>query len=310
MRDKVLRAVILAAADNERVRRFVTAYGMRLGAGRFVAGETPEEFIATARRVNADGFAVAAGILGEGVKDAPAARDAAEQYRDLLRRFARDGIDANIALKVTHLGLDIDPALALENVRSVLEQASELGNSMRLDMEQSTYVDRTLSIYRTLRAEGYVNIGFVLQSYLHRSMDDLQSLLPLGTNVRIVKGAYLEPPSLAFAQKSDVDKNYQRLVERSLLDGRYTAIATHDEALIANAIAFVRDRSIPRARFEFQMLYGVSASVAKRLVREGYRVRLAVPYGTYWFPYLMRRLAERPANLAFFFKTLIARKAA
>lgn len=283
---------------------------MRLGAARFVAGETADEFLEVARRLNRDGFAVAAGILGEGIKDEPAARDAAAQYCDLLRRFSSCSIDANVALKVTHLGLDIDPALALENVRSVVQQAAAYGNSMRLDMEQSTYVDRTLAIYRTLRSEGYANIGFVLQSYLHRSLKDLESLLPLGTNVRIVKGAYLEPSSVAFALKSDVDRNYQRLAQRSLLDAQYTALATHDETLIQNAIRFAEAHGISRQRFEFQMLYGVSTATAVRLVREGFRVRLAVPFGTYWFPYLMRRLAERPANLAFFLKNIFARKAA
>jgi proline dehydrogenase len=310
VRDKLLRAAILAAADNAGVRSFVTAYGMRLGAGRFVAGETADQFLEVARRVNADGFAVAAGILGEGTKDESAARAAAAQYGDLLQCFSSRNLDANVALKVTHLGLDIDAALALENVRSVVRQAAAFGNSMRLDMEQSSYVDRTLAIYRTLRAEGHANIGFVLQSYLHRSMSDLESLLPLGTNVRIVKGAYLESESVAFALKSDVDRNYERLVERSLLDGQYTAIATHDETLIQNAIRFVRARNISLQRFEFQMLYGVSTASAARLVRDGFRVRLAVPFGSYWFPYLMRRLAERPANLAFFFKNLFARNAA
>ncbi|MBC5816026.1 MAG: proline dehydrogenase family protein, partial [Candidatus Eremiobacteraeota bacterium] len=214
----MVRAVILAAADSEPVRRFVTAHGMRLGAGRFVAGETADEFLEVARRVNADGFAVAAGILGEGTKSAADARDAAKQYVSLLQRFSSDGIDANVALKVTHLGLDLDPALALSNVRAVLEQATATGNTMRLDMEQSAYVDATLSIYRAMRAEGHDNIGFVLQAYLFRSMDDIESLLPLGTNVRIVKGAYLEPPSAAFAAKAEVDRNYRRLVERSLLE--------------------------------------------------------------------------------------------
>ena len=306
----MVRAAILAAADNRSVQRFVTAYGMRLGAARFVAGETADEFLNVARRLNADGFSVAAGILGEGTKSDHDASKAAAQYSELLRRFKAETIDANVALKVTHLGLDIDPSLATNNVRDVLQVAAQCSNTMRLDMEQSSYVDATLAIYRQMRAEGYANIGFVLQAYLHRSMDDLQSLLPLGTNVRIVKGAYLEPPSIAFSAKSEVDRNYQRLVERSLLEGSYTAIATHDAALIGAALRFIADRNISRERFEFQMLYGVSSPLAKQLVADGYRVRLAVPFGDYWFPYLMRRLAERPANLAFFLKNLISRPVA
>ncbi len=305
--DRPLRAVILAAADSAAVRRFVTSYGMRLGAARFVAGETSEEFLAVAHRMNAEGFAVAAGILGEGTKSEGDADVATEHYKQLLTSFAQQKIDANVALKVTHLGLDISPDLALQNVRSVVERAAELGNSMRLDMEQSGYVDATLGVYRAMRGAGHDNIGFVLQSYLHRSASDLESLLPLGTNVRIVKGAYLESATVAFQDKKDVDENYRRLVERSLTDGAYTAVATHDPALIESTLRFVRVRGIPQqGRFEFQMLYGVASPLAKKLVHDGYRVRLAVPFGDYWFPYLMRRLAERPANLAFFLKNLVS----
>jgi len=306
--DRPLRAMILAAAGNSAVRRFVSVHGMRLGAARFVAGETAGDFLAVARRVNHDGFAVAAGILGEGTRDEAGARDATEEYSALLQRFRVERLDANVALKVTHLGLDLSPELALQNVRRVAQRAADCDNTMRLDMEQSCYVDATLSIYRTLRTEGFANVGFVLQSYLHRSVSDLEALLPLGSNVRIVKGAYLEPKGVAFQEKREVDENYARLVERSLVDGAYTAIATHDGALIERAIAFAEQRGIPKSgRFEFQMLYGVASPLAKKLVARGYRVRLAVPYGDFWFPYLMRRLAERPANVAFLLKNLLAR---
>jgi proline dehydrogenase len=305
--DRPLRAAILAAADNALVRRVVSRYGFRLGAKRFVAGESAGEFLAVARQVNAQGFAVACGILGEGVASREEAREAAEQYCDLLRTFAREGIDANVAFKLTHVGLDIDPALALENAMRIAQTAHETGNTMRLDMEQSRYVDPTLAIYRDLRAQ-YACVGAVLQSYLFRSMDDLRSLLPLQPNLRIVKGAYLEPPSIAFANKPDVDKNYVELVRTALEGDGYTAIATHDRRIVSHVIDFVQRRGIPkRGRFEFQMLYGISTPFAQDLVRDGYRVRLAVPFGTCWFPYLMRRLAERPANLAFFVKGAFAR---
>lgn len=300
--DRPLRAAILAAAENTLVRRVVSRYGFRLGAKRFVAGENAADFLSVARAVNDQGFAVACGILGEGVASREQACAAADQYCDLLRTFAQEAIDANVAFKLTHVGLDIDPDLALENAARIARTAQETGNTMRLDMEQSRYVDATLDIYRKLR-EQYPCAGMVLQSYLFRSMDDLRSILPLAPNLRIVKGAYLEPPSIAFAGKADVDANYVRMVETALEGEGYTAIATHDRRIVEAIITFIERRNVPkRGRFEFQMLYGISTPFAQDLVRAGYRVRLAVPFGTYWFPYLMRRLAERPANLAFFVK--------
>ena len=289
------------------MRRVVSRYGFRLGAARFVAGEDADDFLRVTRTVNGQGFAVACGILGEGVASREEALAAADQYCALLRTFAEQQIDANVAFKLTHVGLDIDPQLALENAMRIARTAHETGNTMRLDMEQSRYVDATLRIYRELRAE-YDCAGAVLQSYLFRSMDDLRSLVPLAPNLRIVKGAYLEPPSIAFAKKSEVDENYLALVETALGGDGYTAVATHDRRIIERVIGIVERRGIPkRGRFEFQMLYGISTPFAQDLVRAGYRVRLAVPFGTYWFPYLMRRLAERPANLAFFLKGAFVR---
>lgn len=298
----MLRAAILAAADSELVQRAVSRYGMHLGAKRFVAGETAQEFFAVAQALNAQGFAVACGILGEGVRSRDEAVAAAEQYCDLLRTFAVQGIDANVAFKLTHVGLDIDPELAYANASRIAETAKETGNTMRLDMEQSRYVDATLTIHRRLR-ERFGCVGFVLQSYLRRSTDDLSAALPLQPNLRIVKGAYLEPPEIAFPVKTDVDRNYERLAETALSHPGYTAIATHDTKIVENIVRFAERAGLPkRGRFEFQMLYGISMPLAKQLVDRGYRVRLAVPFGSYWFPYLMRRLAERPANLAFFLK--------
>lgn len=305
--DRPLRAAILAAADNASVRRVVSRYGFRLGAKRFVAGESAGDFLTVAQAVNTQGFAVACGILGEGVASADEARAAADQYCALLRTFADRSLDANVAFKLTHVGLDIDPELAFENAARIAQTALDTGNTMRLDMEQSRYVDGTLAIYRRLR-EQYPCVGAVLQSYLFRSMTDLQALLPLKPNLRIVKGAYLEPPSIAFANKADVDANYVSLVETALENEGYTAVATHDRRIVEKVVDVVERRGIPkRGRFEFQMLYGISTPFAQDLVRAGYRVRLAVPFGTYWFPYLMRRLAERPANLAFFLKGAFTR---
>lgn len=305
--DRPLRAAILAAADNTAVRRVVSRYGFRLGAKRFVAGENSGDFLTVAQALNGQGFAVACGILGEGVASADEARAAADQYCELLRTFADRHIDANVAFKLTHVGLDIDPELAFENASRIAQTAFDTGNTMRLDMEQSRYVDDTLAIYRRLR-DRYPCVGAVLQSYLFRSMDDLRSLLTLAPNLRIVKGAYLEPPAIAYAQKADVDANYVALVETALEHDGYTAVATHDRRIVEKVVDLVERRGIPkRGRFEFQMLYGISTPFAQDLVRAGYRVRLAVPFGTYWFPYLMRRLAERPANLAFFLKGAFTR---
>ena len=302
-----MRAAILGAANSAPVNRFVDRYGMRLGAGRFVAGETVEDFLEATRVANAQGFAVAGGILGEAVATATEAADASAQYCALLQAYAQHGMDANVAFKPTHVGLGIDPEFAFEHASRIAATANESGNTVRLDMEQSSVVDATLALYRRLRSR-FDNAGFALQSYLFRSAGDLDAMLPLRPNVRIVKGAYLESPSVAYQKKADVDANYVRLAEAALCSQGYTAIATHDPAIIAWVESFATCKGLPkRGHFEFQMLYGIAAPLAQRLVNRGYRVRLAIPFGRNWFPYLMRRLAERPANLAFFLKGAFAR---
>jgi len=304
--ERPLRSAILAAADNPLVRRGVTRYGMRLGAGRFVAGESIAEFLPIARTANARGFAVAATLLGESIADVREAQAVTDEYCELLDAFACEQIDANVAFKLTHVGLDIGDDVAMENAGRIAAVALAHGNTIRTDMEQSRYVDRTLAIYRTLRERCGCN-GLVLQSYLYRSEADLRALLPLAPNVRIVKGAYLEPPEIAYARKADVDANYLRLAELALSHDGYTAIATHDPKIVAHIEAFAAARGLPkRGRFEFQLLYGIAEPMARGLVERGYRVRLSIPYGSFWFPYLMRRLAERPANLAFFLRNAIA----
>jgi proline dehydrogenase len=300
-----MRSAILAAADNGLVRRIVTRYGMRLGARRFVAGQSADEFLPVARAANARGFAVAATLLGESVRDRAETAAVTDEYCRLLHAFAEQGIDANVAFKLTHIGLDIDPELALENAMRIVAAAAEHGNTVRFDMEQSRYVDRTLALYRRVR-EHYANAGFVLQSYLYRSVDDLTASLPLAPNVRIVKGAYLEPATIAYPKKRDVDENYVRLAELALSHEGYTAIATHDPKMIERVERLGLERGLPkRGRFEFQLLYGIATPLARSVVERGYRVRLSIPYGDYWFPYLMRRLAERPANVGFFLKNAL-----
>lgn len=282
------------------LNRLMTAQGLRLGARRFVAGRTLDEFVPVVRSLNGAGVTVASAILGEGVLTESETRDVVAAYRELLERIASEGLRANIALKLTHLGLAIDERLAAANLRELVEHAATLRNFVRIDMEESAHVDATLRIYRELRGAGLVNAGVVLQAYLYRAPGDLEALLPWVPNLRLVKGAYLEPPSLAFPRKADVDRQYCTLIEASLQGRGFTAIATHDEGAIRHAIAFAKANGIaPAGRFEFQMLYGVRSALQRQLVAEGYPVRVAAPFGGAWYPYLMRRLAERPANVAF-----------
>ncbi|MFL5953435.1 MAG: proline dehydrogenase family protein [Gaiellaceae bacterium] len=276
-------------------------HGMRLGAARFVAGETLDECVAVLRRLNGQGLHANTTLLGEGVLEPTQTATVVAAYGEVIDRIAVEQLRANVALKLTHLGLDIDEELAYDNLRLLLEQ----GSFIRIDMEQSRYVEATLRIYRRLRADGIDNVGTVLQSYLRRTPDDLEALLPLAPNLRLVKGAYLEPEAVAFPRKSDVDAAYERLLERMLADGGHTAVATHDERLIDHAIAIAEQHAIERDRFEFQMLYGVRPQLQLELVRRGHKVLVATPYGPEWYPYLMRRLAERPANLLFLLKNTL-----
>jgi proline dehydrogenase len=302
-----LRSLILAAADSPRLQRFVQRYGFRLGAARFVAGETLDDAVPVLRRLNDNGLLTNTTLLGEGVRDEAETRAVVAAYTEVLDRIHTEGLRTNLAVKLTHLGLSIDEELAHRNVSELVEHAASVGNFLRMDMEESRTVDATLRIYRRLREEGHANVGTVLQAYLFRAEDDLAALLPLAPNLRIVKGAYLEPPEIAYPQKRDVDAAYARLVEASLEGGGFTAVATHDEALIEHAIAFAREREIPNERFQFQMLYGVRPRLQLDLVRRGFDVLVATPYGPEWYRYLMRRLAERPANLLFFARSLLRR---
>lgn len=300
----VMRALLLRAAESQRLRDVVVKHGRRFGAYRFVAGESLDEFMQAVRAANSDGMRVAAGLLGEDVHSPEAADAVAAEYRAILQRFAEERATANVALKLTHLGLAIDREHARSLLVSVATRARELGNFVRVDMEQSAYTDDTLSLYRQMRADGFDNVGTVLQAYLYRTDGDLRSLLELRPNLRLVKGAYLESAAIAFPKKTDVDANYARLIESSLLGGGFTAIATHDDAIIDHAIAFIRDRRVPDGTYEFQMLFGVRPRLQQRILRLGLPLRLAIPFGAEWFPYFMRRLAERPANVLFFIGSL------
>jgi proline dehydrogenase len=300
-----LRHAILAAAANPAIRRLVARHGMRLGAGRFVAGEDIDQAVPVLRRLNERGLLTNTTILGEHVEDASTTATVAKEYRAVLDRIAGEGLRTNIALKLTQLGLDLDEDLAYRNVEHVVRHAAERGNFVRIDMEESRWVDATLRIYRRLREAGNDNVGTVLQSALLRTPADLESLLDLRPNLRLVKGAYLEPPDVAYARKADVDRAYGDLLDTMLPRCAYTGVATHDEALQARAIDIALRNSIGPDRFQFQMLYGVRSQLQLDLVRRGYSVLVATPYGPEWYPYLMRRLAERPANLLFLLRNLM-----
>jgi len=283
----------------------VQRYGFRLGAARFVAGESLDAAVPVLRRLNEQGLLTNTTLLGEGVRDEAETREVVAAYREVLDRIHAEELRTNVALKLTHLGLSIDEELAQRNVGELVEHAAQRGNFVRIDMEESAHVDATLGIYRRLRESGHDNVGAVLQSYLFRTEEDLAALLPLGPNLRLVKGAYLEPPEVAYPRKSDVDAAYVRLLERSLAAGGFTAVATHDETLIEHAISFAREHGVPKERFQFQMLYGVRSRLQLDLVGRGFDVLVATPYGPEWYRYLMRRLAERPANVLFLLRNLV-----
>jgi proline dehydrogenase len=299
----VLRKGILVAADNPTVRRVVSKHGMRLGGSRFVAGETMDDCVRALRGLNDKGLWANTTLLGEAIRDEAEARAVTDEYLALVDRLAAEELLANVALKLTHLGLELGEDVAYGNLRRILER----GRFIRIDMEQSAFVDATLRIYRRLRESGIDNVGTVLQAYLYRTEQDLEQLLPLQPNLRLVKGAYLEPPDVAYPKKSDVDAAYVRLLETMLRAGGHTAIATHDEAIIEHAIRFADEHAVRKDDFEFQMLYGVRPQLQLDLAARGYKVLVATPFGPEWYPYLMRRLGERPANALFLLRNLVRR---
>lgn len=267
-------------------------------ARRFVAGETLADAIDVVRAINRQGMTATLDHLGENVSSRQEAIDAADAYRRALREIARAGVQCNVSLKLTHMGLDLGDDFARTNTARVVEEAAELGNFVRIDMEGSEYVDWTLAVFHALY-DDHKNVGIVLQAYLYRTQSDLERVLEMGARVRLVKGAYLEPPTVAFASKAEVDANFIRLAKMMLSRGNYPAIATHDPVMIAAVRRYAGEQRIDRGSFEFQMLYGIRRDLQTTLVRDGYNMRVYVPYGTQWYSYLMRRLAERPANLMF-----------
>jgi proline dehydrogenase len=302
-----MRSLLLHLSESKRLAPWIMRNGLsRRVSKRFVAGETLDEAIAAAHAVNRAGPSVSLDLLGENVSDEAGARRAAEGYLAMFDRIAREKLDANVSLKLTQLGLDLSASLCQDLLENIVEHAMSQGNFVRIDMEGSAYTQRTVEIAKRARAK-YAGVGTVMQSYLYRAEQDVRDLLAAGCRLRLCKGAYKEPPEIAFRKKKDVDANYVKLMKLLLPSGIYQGIATHDPAMIQATKDFAREKNIGRDAFEFQMLYGIRTDLQQRLVREGYRLRVYIPFGTDWFPYFMRRLAERPANLLFFARSLLPR---
>ena len=297
----MLRSSLLFLSRQQRIFDFVKNVGFaRQMASRFVAGETIATALAAVEQLNAKGITASLDLLGESVSSEAEARDTGRQYLEILDRIEQKKLQANVSVKLTALGQDISDELGLEIVRQVLERAKQYKSFVRLDMESSAYTDRTLDTFeQKLYPDFTENVGVVLQSALRRTLDDVERANRLKCRVRICKGAYLEPATVAFPDKADVDRNYVAAMHQLMEHGNYPGIATHDELIINEAKRFAKERGIASDRFEFQMLYGVRRDLQEQIVKEGYRMRVYVPFGSQWYPYLMRRLAERPANIAF-----------
>jgi proline dehydrogenase len=297
----MLRAGLLWLSEQPRIFRFVRKNGLaKRFASRFVAGETVDTAVAALRDLNAAGVTASLDLLGESVARADEARAARDMYLETLDRIRAAGAQANVSVKLTQMGLDIDEGMCVANLRAIIGRAREHGSFVRIDMEQSSYTAKTLDLFtRVFHPEFADAVGVVLQSYLRRTAQDVDAMIALGARVRLCKGAYKEPATVAFPEKRDVDASYVACMERLLERGHYPGLATHDERLIAHAKDYARRHGIAAERFEFQMLYGVRRDLQLGLRRDGWNVRVYVPFGTHWYPYLMRRLAERPANIAF-----------
>jgi proline dehydrogenase len=297
----MLRRTLLYLSNQPLLFSFVRRNGLaKRFASRFVAGETLDEALAAVRTLNARGISASLDFLGESVTTEAEARASGQEYCRILDAIDRSRLDSNVSLKLTAMGLDISEELCVTIVQDVLERARQLGSFVRIDMEGSAYTERTLRLFEDRFYPSYPrHVGIVLQSYLYRTQADVERAIELKCRVRLCKGAYQEPATVAYPEKRDVDANYVRCMHRLMRDGNFPGLATHDPAIIAEARRFARESEIAPERFEFQMLYGVRRDLQERLVRDGYRVRVYVPFGTQWYPYLMRRLAERPANVAF-----------
>src|SRR3989441_6786365 len=301
------RSALIYLSSQERLKDFATRFKLfKKLTTRFIAGENINEAIAAIRDLNARGCSASFDHLNESVTSKGETEAEVSEYLDVLARIDESGIDSNVSIKLTQFGLEIDPELAYRNARSVVEDAARRGNFVRIDMEGSNVTQATIDVFKRLRSEFVLNeVGIVLQSYLYRTMDDARELLKIPARIRLCKGAYDEPPSVAYPDKKDVDDNYVRVMQLLLRSGSYHGIATHDPKMIEATIEFAQREGIGKDAFEFQMLYGIRRDLQEQLARDGYRMRVYVPYGKHWYPYFMRRLAERPANIWFVLKNVL-----
>ena len=300
----MLRSLLLYLSEHESAKKVLTQHlvGRRLAA-RFIAGEGVDEALAVVRRLEGEGFRVTLDYLGESVQETAQAEAACQVYLNLLDRLAAENLKSHVSIKLTQLGLAFDEALARQHLRALAEGAAAHHNFVRVDMEGSAFTESTLRVFRAIDAPRQV-VGVVLQAYLHRTEADVDELLKYGARIRLVKGAYKEPPDIAFPRKQEVDQNFLKLMPKLLASGGFHAIATHDDHLNAATVQFARQRGIPPDRFEFQLLHGIRRQLQRDLLKQGWGVRVYVPYGRDWYAYFMRRLAERPANLLFLLRHL------
>ena len=300
------RSALIYLSRQEGLKDFAARFSLfRKLTTRFIAGESIDEAVAAIREVNAHGCSASFDHLNESVGSIAETEAEVREYLDVLARIDETGIESNVSIKLTQFGLEIDPDLAYRNARRVVEDAARRGNFVRVDMEASNVTQATIDIFKRLRAEfGLNDVGIVLQSYLYRTMDDARDLLKIPARIRLCKGAYNEPPEVAYPNKKDVDDNYVRVMQLLLSSGVYHGIATHDPKMLDATIDFTQRKGVSKDAFEFQMLYGIRRDLQEQLARDGYGMRVYVPYGKHWYPYFMRRLAERPANIWFVLKNL------
>jgi proline dehydrogenase len=302
--EQLLRDALLYLSKNRAANKAAKKYGLRFGANRFVAGETIASAIQAIRELNQRGIVATLDHLGEFVFSEEEAIESADTCIRTLDAIHEAGVQSNLSLKMTQLGLDISRELCMRNMRRILDRAKQYNNFVRIDMEDYSHNEITIDIFKELRREYGETVGLVIQAYLYKSEADIDDLNQFKPNLRLVKGAYKESPDVAFPKKEDVDRNFIKIIEKHLLYGNYAAIATHDEAIIDHVKRFVKEHNIPNSRFEFQMLYGIRVQLQQELAKEGYTMRVYVPYGNDWYGYFMRRLAERPANVWFVLKSM------
>ncbi|KEK21199.1 proline dehydrogenase [Bacillus manliponensis] len=302
--EQLMRDSFLFLSKNKALTKLAKKYGLRFGAGRFVAGETIDLAVDVIKELNKKDLCVTIDYLGEFVDNEAEANEMADQSIEAIRAIGRENLDSQLSLKMTSMGLDISDELVMNNMRRILDAAKENNVFVTIDMEDYSRCGKTIDIFKKLKEE-YDNVGTVIQAYLYRTEKDMDELNAYSPNLRLVKGAYKESEEVAFPEKRDVDENFKKIIKMHLLNGNYTAVASHDEAMIEYTKQLAEEYNIPRDQFEFQMLYGIRTERQLELVKEGYKMRVYVPYGNDWYGYFMRRLAERPANVAFVLKGMV-----